>query len=113
MDKPTKTSTDEVKQYYKNYYHTYYKDIIKDKKCFCEICNIEVSSWNMYKHKQSNKHQFNLLSDDEKKDILDKKPPKYTPKRIPKTEEQLLEMKTKLEKKLNKLNKHLVNLTDI
>ena len=34
MDKPTKTSTDEVKQYYKNYYHTYYKDIIKDKKCF-------------------------------------------------------------------------------
>jgi non-homologous end joining protein Ku len=54
------------KTYHHNYYVNHYKNIVAEKKIFCECCNVEVSAWNIWKHKNSKKHKYNLLSDEEK-----------------------------------------------
>lgn len=94
--------------YYKEYYRNHYKDIIKDKKDFCNACNCVVAKWNVYKHNKSKKHQFNLLSEDEKKELLAKQQFKN---KDDKTKEELLQdalnKKRKLEERLKRLNKKI------
>ena len=68
LEKTDETTTDHDKKlkYYKNYYHNKYKNIIKEKKEYCECCKLEFASWNLYKHRKSKKHQINSLSEEEK-----------------------------------------------
>lgn len=54
--------------YHRQYYKNHYKDIIKNKKTFCECCQVEVSSWNIWKHRQSKKHTVNNMTEDERKE---------------------------------------------
>lgn len=100
------TTRENLLQYHKDYYHNYYKDIIKTKKCFCDVCNMEVSAWNMYKHKNSNKHKFNSLPEYEKMLILEKK----NKDKIKIPIDKALEIKERLEKKLNAIN-NIINVS--
>lgn len=54
------------KSYNQYYYQTKYKDIIKDKVCHCDLCNVDFSAWNKSKHIKSKKHIFNALPEEEK-----------------------------------------------
>lgn len=78
------------KEYHHNYYVNHYKQIISTKKIFCECCKVEISAWNLYKHKNSKKHLYNSLSDEEKEKIIAAKQ-KIT------SEEQYVQLKKKLE----------------
>jgi hypothetical protein len=60
-------------EYHKNYYHNTYKNIIANKKCFCECCQLEFASWNIYKHNKSKKHFFNSLNEEDKQYYLEEK----------------------------------------
>ena len=57
-------------EYHKMYYHNKYKNIISTKKSFCDCCQIEFSSWNIYKHNKSKKHYFNSLSEEDQRKFL-------------------------------------------
>jgi len=61
------------KQYHSDYYHKKYKEVLKNKKCFCEICQKEIQSWNIYKHKSSKKHILNSMDENEYKKYLGEK----------------------------------------
>lgn len=60
------TAKSTTKEYHHNYYINHYKEIIKNKKTYCDCCQTEVSSWNFYKHKNSKKHQINSMTEEEK-----------------------------------------------
>ena len=64
---------DTKKQYHSDYYQNKYKEVLKNKKCFCEICQKEVQSWNIYKHKSSKKHILNSMDENEYKKYLGEK----------------------------------------
>jgi hypothetical protein len=53
----------------------------------CEDCNVDISRWNMYKHKQSKKHR--------------KVPPEIKPKKL------------SIDEKLNKIEKDLADLLEM
>ena len=61
------------KQYHIDYYQNKYKEILKNKKLFCETCKKEVQSWNIYKHKISKKHILNSMDENEHKKYLAEK----------------------------------------
>jgi hypothetical protein len=75
--------------YYKQYYHNKYKDIISTKKQFCQCCQLEFSSWNIYKHTKTKKHLLNSMNEEDKQNYLEEK------------------SKTKILKKINKLQQLL------
>lgn len=74
-------------EYHKNYYHSRYKEIIKKKKSYCDCCNIEFASWNIYKHNKSQKHFFNTLNEYEKERYLEIKSKDKIIKKIKKLED--------------------------
>jgi hypothetical protein len=59
--------------YNKAYYYNKYKQIISNKRVFCECCQTEYASWNIYKHNKTNKHIINSMSEDEKMKYLEEK----------------------------------------
>lgn len=59
--------------YNKNYYHNKYKSIISNKKSFCNCCQLEFAAWNIYKHKKSQKHILNSMSEEDKMIYLEEK----------------------------------------
>jgi hypothetical protein len=61
------------KQYHIDYYQNKYKEVLKNKKLFCENCKKEVQSWNIYKHKISKKHILNSMDENEYKKYLAEK----------------------------------------
>ena len=63
----------EKTDYNRNYYHNKYKDIIANKKSYCDCCQLEFASWNIYKHKKTKKHLFNLMNEEDKIKYLDQK----------------------------------------
>jgi len=87
-----------VKEYNHNYYINHYKQIIANKKEFCTCCQVEVSSWNMYKHKNSKKHKYNQLSDEDKTNYNEQARIAKIQKYINKLEEKLEAEKKVIEK---------------
>ena len=80
---------DAKKQYHRDYYHNKYKSVISGKKEFCHCCSKEVSSWNLYKHKNSKKHKFNGLSEEEKNRYLEDRERLSIIKKINKLDDRL------------------------
>ena len=63
----------EKSDYNRNYYQNKYKNIISNKKCYCECCNLEFAAWNIYKHKKSKKHLINSMNEEDKMKYLEEK----------------------------------------
>lgn len=59
--------------YNKLYYHNVYKSIIANKKSYCDCCKLEFASWNIYKHKKTKKHLFNLMNQEQQEKYLEEK----------------------------------------
>jgi hypothetical protein len=59
--------------YNRNYYHSKYKNIIANKKAYCDCCQLEFAAWNIYKHKKTQKHIFNSMNEDDKRNYLEDK----------------------------------------
>lgn len=59
--------------YHKNYYHNKYKNIISNKKSFCDCCKLEFAAWNIYKHTKTKKHLLNSLNEEDKQKYLEEK----------------------------------------
>lgn len=71
-------------EYNKNYYHSKYKEIIKNKKCYCDCCQLEFAAWNIYKHNKTQKHFFNSMSEEDKLKYLEEKSKKKIMRKIEK-----------------------------
>jgi len=68
--------TMEKEEYRKNYnrnYYQKYKNIIANKRSYCDCCQLEFAAWNIYKHNKSKKHLFNSMSEEDKKKKLEEK----------------------------------------
>ena len=76
-------------EYNKNYYHNKYKQIISNKKSFCECCQLEYASWNIYKHRKSQKHLLNSMNEEGKQKYLEEKSKIKILKKIEKLKEKI------------------------
>ena len=63
----------ETTDYHKNYYHSKYKNIIANKKTFCDCCQLEFAAWNIYKHTKTRKHLINSMNEHDKQKYLEEK----------------------------------------
>jgi hypothetical protein len=71
LSKETISEKMEQSDYNKNYYHNKYKNIIANKRSYCECCDLEFAAWNIYKHKKTKKHLINSLNEEDKKKYLE------------------------------------------
>ena len=99
---------DETLQYHKDYYNNIYKQKIQEKRCFCEICGIEIAKWNLYKHNKSIAHMYKAMTDDERRlydfEKEQKKENKLKIKEKRKLENKLLKLDNKIKQINEKLN---------
>ena len=75
--------------YHRDYYQNHYKEIISNKKSYCECCQKTISAWNTYKHKQSVKHKLNCMTEDDKNAYHKALEERRINKRIAKLQQQL------------------------
>ena len=54
-------------EYHKQYYDNIFKDKIQNITHYCPSCDKTITSWNIYKHKNSKNHFMNLLTKEEQK----------------------------------------------
>jgi hypothetical protein len=78
-------------EYSKNYYETKYKTILQNKKKYCDCCKEFIVAWSIYKHDNSKKHLFNMLSEDDKQKYLQEKENQKIEKKINKLKSKLVE----------------------
>ena len=68
--------TMEKEEYRKNYnrnYYQKYKNIIANKRSYCDCCQLEFAAWNIYKYNKINKYLLNLINEKNKKKKLEEK----------------------------------------
>ncbi len=83
------------KTYMRNYMQKYTKD--NHVHVECEICNCEVIKYQMYRHKQTKKHERNLKKSELKKNEIEVEK-SLNVKKIEQLEQQIKEMNNKLKK---------------
>lgn len=80
----------ERSEYNKNYYQNIYKDKLKNTCVYCDLCQKEYKSWNIYKHNKSKKHYLNSLSEEEREQYDKEKLDNKIKKMINKLENKLV-----------------------
>ena len=74
----------EQKDYHKKYYNNKYKEIISKKRSYCDCCQLEFASWNIYKHMKTRKHIMNSMNEEDKLRCLEEKSQKKILQKIEK-----------------------------